>query len=1067
MVDSEWNTRLQNKKIELERRRIHLLKNQIILDQIHNPSSQDHLFIDIPILSNYNKSQKTGNKINIKPSLKVLYWILTFQLKKRLQRQEMAQLISQSGLFDADFYGEKNPELKKSQVEPLSHYLDIGSVEGRDPHPLFDTQYYLKQNPEVAASQINPLVHYILVGALNGKNPHPLFNTAYYIEKNLDVGESGMNPLVHYINHGAKEGRNPHPLFDTSYYVERYLNLISPTINPLVHYLQQGAKQRYNPNPLFDTSFYIQQNPKLLELETNPLIHYINIGAKQGLNPHPLFDTAFYLKQSQTDLVHHDPLAHFFEFGALEGRDPHPLFDTSYYVERYSQLIPQGMNPLVHYLQEGAKLGYNPNPLFDTSFYLEENATIFDLEINPLIHYINIGFRQGLNPHPLFDTAFYLKQLGSSLEPRINPLIHFLEIGACQGLDPHPLFDTSHYLEKNSDVRESGMNPLVHFVQFGAIEKREPFSISEMLPEMESQNWELKNFKDFSCPKSPNPDYQKWLQKNYPTPWELEQKSRLGNCLKYKPLISVIMPVYNPPENYLREAIESVLNQVYSNWELCIADDASTEPHVKLVLNEYLKQDSRIKVIFRENNGHISKASNSALELATGEFIALLDHDDVLTPHAFYELALLLNSHPEADMIYSDQDYMDDQGQLINPYFKPDWSPDAFLANMYTCHLGLYRHSIVKEIGGFRVGFEGSQDYDLVLRFTEKTERIFHLPDILYHWRTHAASTNINPQAKSYAFIAARKALAEALTRRKEPGAVFDIPNYPGCYTIRYQIKDPELVSIIITTKNLGERLDNCLTSIFQKTTYQNYEVILIDNGSTEPQALETIEHWKNRENFRLKYYGLELPFNSSKINNFAVDKSQGKYLLFLKNETKILTSDWLEKMIEQAQRPSIGAVGALLLYPDNTVQHAGVICGLFGRVGHSHKHYQYGASGYFGRLVYVHNYMAVTGACLMCRREVFEEVGGFEEKLAVSYNDIDLCLKLIDKGYRNLCLPHVVLYHYESKTRGYDSRDTEKFARLMCENMYISQKWQKYINYDPYYNPNLTSKKEDFSLNI
>lgn len=279
------------------------------------------------------------------------------------------------------------------------------------------------------------------------------------------------------------------------------------------------------------------------------------------------------------------------------------------------------------------------------------------------------------------------------------------------------------------------------------------------------------------------------------------KKAYLATCFNYQPLISIIMPVYNTPEKYLREAIQSVLNQVYSNWELCIADDASSQPHIKLVLEEYLKQDSRIKVVFRESNGHISNASNSALSIATGEFIALLDHDDILTPHALYEVASLLNSHPEADMIYSDEDFIDDDGQLSHPYFKPDWCPDTFLANMYICHLGVYRHSIVKEIGGFRVGFEGSQDYDLVLRFTEKTEQIFHIADILYHWRTHAASTNINPSAKSYAFVAARKALSEALIRRKEPGFVLDVPNYPGCYVIRYDIKEPDLVSIIIPTK--------------------------------------------------------------------------------------------------------------------------------------------------------------------------------------------------------------------------------------------------------------------------
>ncbi|WP_242041431.1 glycosyltransferase [Leptolyngbya sp. FACHB-261] len=525
------------------------------------------------------------------------------------------------------------------------------------------------------------------------------------------------------------------------------------------------------------------------------------------------------------------------------------------------------------------------------------------------------------------------------------------------------------------------------------------------------------------------------------------------------------MPVFNTPESFLKEAIESVLSQIYQHWELCIADDASTESHVGQILSEYSSKDSRIKVVFREENGHISLSSNSALEIATGEFVALLDHDDLLTPDALYEVAYLLNRHPDADMIYSDEDQINEREQLKSPFFKPDWCPDSFLSRMYTCHFSVYRKVLIEQIGGFREGYEGSQDYDLALRFTEQTKKIFHIPRILYHWRIHPNSTAYSLACKSYAVEAAIKALSDALDRRAEPGVVVPIPA-EGRYIIRYKIEKLDLVSIIIPTRNLGKTLDKCLTSIFEKTVYPNYEVLLIDNGSTEVETIGVIDKWKEKEPTRFKSQSLDIPFNYSKINNHAAKAASGRYLLFLNNDTEVLTSDWINALVEQAQRPSIGAVGALLLYPDNTVQHAGLVIGIGGLIDHGHKHYPAKHLGYFGQLQTINNYSAVTAACLMCRREVFEEVGGFEEELAVAFNDVDLCFKMVEKGYRNIYLPHVILYHYESKSRGYDTT-SEKHNRLVKEMEYLKSKWGKHLDYDPCYSPNLTKSRYDFSIDI
>ncbi|MEG4457143.1 tetratricopeptide repeat protein [Microcoleus sp. N9_A1] len=560
--------------------------------------------------------------------------------------------------------------------------------------------------------------------------------------------------------------------------------------------------------------------------------------------------------------------------------------------------------------------------------------------------------------------------------------------------------------------------------------------------------------------------YSKWRAKNCPREADLRKMAEMVEIFSYKPLISVVMPVFNTPEKFLREAIESVLNQIYPYWELCIADDASTETHVKQILSEYVAKDNRIKVFFRRENGHISHCSNSALELAGGEFVSLLDHDDTLAPDVLYEVALLLNRHPDADMIYSDEDKLNPNNQLIDPYFKPEWCPESFLSRMYTCHLGTYRRSLVNEIGGFRAGYEGSQDYDLVLRLTEKTDKIFHIPKILYHWRIHSNSVTGGGEAKPYAYEAAKKAIVEAISRKGEEAKVIDVPELLGHYMVRYKITEYKLVSIIIPTRDLGEILDNCLESIFTKSIYPNYEVIVIDNGSTEEKTAQLIAKWTAKESNRFRCYRLDIPFNFSRINNYAVKQARGDYLLFLNNDTEVIATDWIDGMVEQAQKPAIGAVGALLLYPDNTIQHAGIVMGLGGLAAHSHYCFPATTPGYLGQVKCMSNVSAVTGACLMCRREVFEAIGGFDEELVVAYNDVDLCLKMVATGYRNVYLPHVVLYHHESKSRGYEDTP-QKQDRLRREANVIKSRWQKFIDNDPCYSPNLTRERADYSIRL
>ncbi|WP_082097034.1 glycosyltransferase family 2 protein [Paenibacillus wulumuqiensis] len=540
-------------------------------------------------------------------------------------------------------------------------------------------------------------------------------------------------------------------------------------------------------------------------------------------------------------------------------------------------------------------------------------------------------------------------------------------------------------------------------------------------------------------------------------------KNRLDS-LSYRPLISIIVPVYNVDEIWLRKCIDSVIAQVYPNWELCIVDDCSSKDHIQHVLKEYAEKDERIKPIFREENGHISRASNSGIEASTGEFIALLDHDDELAENALLENVRLLNRSPKADVIYSDEDKISLEGERFSPFFKPDWSPDTLLSQMYTSHLTLYRKSLVEEVGGFRVGLEGSQDYDLMLRVSEKTDEIYHIPKILYHWRAIPESTASSNASKNYTQQSGLKAVQDALDRRGLDAWVESVEDAFNLYRVHYNTKPEPLISIIIPSKNMTETLSTCLTSIFGKTSYINYEVVIVDNGSTDLSTRKLYENWLLKEPQRFKVYDYDIPFNYSKLNNFGCSKAKGELFLFLNNDVEIVTADWLNEMAGQASRPEIGAVGANLLYPDQTIQHAGVVLSLGGVAGHSHKHYLATDPGYFRRLQMICNYSAVTAACLMIRRDVCEEIGGFNEDLQVAFNDIDFCLEVREKGYWNIWLPQVQLIHYESKSRGYEDTP-EKQKRFTGEVMYMKNKWPEQLREDPFYNPNLTKDREDYSL--
>lgn len=525
----------------------------------------------------------------------------------------------------------------------------------------------------------------------------------------------------------------------------------------------------------------------------------------------------------------------------------------------------------------------------------------------------------------------------------------------------------------------------------------------------------------------------------------------------YKPVISIIMPVYNVNDIWLRKAVESVRRQWYTRWELCVCNDASDDPRIKETLNYYHNLDQRIKVVHRQHNGGIVKASNDALKMASGAYATFLDNDDEMAEDALFEVVSALQE-TRYDLVYSDEDKIDGNGKRCEPFFKPDWSPDLLLSHNYICHLAVYRRKL---LDGLREGFEGSQDYDLLLRFTEKTNSIKHIPKILYHWRKIPGSAAAEVEAKPYAFESAKKALLQAAKRRGIKSSVED-GIWKGSYRVKREIDGNPLVSIIIPFRDRAEVLRKCVDSILEKSTWPNYEILLVDNASAESATKKYLDELSVRlTDGRIKKLEYNAPFNFSAINNFAAGKAGGEYLVLMNNDTEVISADWIEAMLEHAQRPETGAVGAKLLFPDNLVQHAGVLVGVGGIANSSFLKSGGFEHGYFGQADVIRNYSAVTGACMMVRKEVYFEAGGLNEKdLAVTFNDVDFCLRLREKGYLIVYTPYARLYHHESLSRGYDVN--------LEEVKFMQREHRSILNSgDPYYNPNLTRERFDFSLRV
>lgn len=554
-------------------------------------------------------------------------------------------------------------------------------------------------------------------------------------------------------------------------------------------------------------------------------------------------------------------------------------------------------------------------------------------------------------------------------------------------------------------------------------------------------------------------DYEEWYKNHKPTMEELQRQR--DTEFEYEPLISILVPVYNTPEEFLKQMIQSVRKQTYGNWELCIANANPTNETVAEILRISSTKDTRIKVKDVSENEGIAQNTNAALAVATGDYIGLLDHDDLLTPDALYEVVKAINENDRPQVLYSDEDKVTmDLSEHFQPHMKPDYNKDLLRSNNYITHFFVADRMLVEEVGGEDGEYNGAQDYDLILKCTERAKGIAHIPRILYHWRVHKASTADNPASKMYAFDAGKRAIEDHLKRCGEIGEVSHEKDL-GFYRVKYQVQGSPLISIIIPNKDQVESLDKCLKSI-EKSSYKNYEIIIVENNSTEDA---TFAYYKKIESDKIRIVYWSDEFNYSAINNFGVKHARGDYLLLLNNDVEVITTDWLEELTANCQRKDVGIVGARLYYPDDTIQHAGIVIGIGGVAGALFVGMPRMFTGYLHKAAIQQDLSAVTAACMMVKRSAYEELGGLEEELKVAFNDVDFCLRARDKGYLVVYDPNVELYHFESKSRGTED-SKEKVRRFQNEIEYMRSHWLELLKKgDPMYNPNLTLTKWDYSL--
>jgi glycosyltransferase involved in cell wall biosynthesis len=788
--------------------------------------------------------------------------------------------------------------------------------------------------------------------------------------------------------------------FDPGWYRLNYPDLRDNPIDPARHYLEHGAREGRNPHPLFDTAFYLKENPDVAESGMNPLVHYLTCGNSEGRKP----------------------------------RKTHPTSNSAPRMELNTSDNANGAGPKVALRADGRRSEAPDvnDSIFDHDWYLERNPDVKAEGFNPSLHFNQFGWKEMRDPNPFFDVAWYLENNPDVHSAQINPVKHYLMCGWKERRDPGPRFSVDHYLQKHDDIREAGIEPLGHYLKYGRSEGRL-----------------IRRSTRASYARCP--DLARWNVRR-----ENELSLAMDSLADRLPKVSVLMPVYETDRRWLIRAIESVRAQFYGNFELCISDDASKAPWIRAVLDMYAAIDSRIRVHYRSENGHISRNTNDAFALSTGDIIVLLDADDELSWDALAEIALAAANDLEADFIYSDCDKISHNGAHFDPHLKPDWSPELLLTYMYAGQCLAVRRSVWETLGGLRTGYEGSQDHDFALRATELARKIVHLPRILYHWRAHGNSTALGGAQKPYSIEAGQRAVQDALDRRgivaKARRPQFAAESGVSFFEINFQDQGPKVSIVIPTFKNIV-MLRRCVESL-KRTNYRNYEVVIVGDDSVrkemEPEvtALGQTVLWAPRGS---------TGFNFSRKMNWAVQRVSGDLVVLLNDDTEVVNPSWLSSMVGYSAIPGVGIVGALLRFPDGRVQHAGIISGMEGgRCGISFRLAQPSDRGYCSLVSAARNCAAVTAACMLVSRQLYQKLGGLDETtFAVAYNDPDFCYRAHDAGYRIVYTPQAELTHHEGASRGFVDNPDELAAYL---DRYRDRR-------DPYFNRNFARSDGNYRV--
>jgi SAM-dependent methyltransferase/GT2 family glycosyltransferase len=905
-------------------------------------------------------------------------------------RSDRASRPAPHPLFDTRYYVAANQDVARQAIEPLIHFVRFGEAEGRNPHPLFDAGFYLARHPDYETARLNPLTYYLNTGASLHVDPHPLFDTDFYLAQLPDPPTAGLAPLVHYLTCGAGERCSPHPLFD----VDRYLSALPEghsVEDPLLHYLAGDPDTQPDPHALFDSKYYLDCNHDVRATRENPLLHYVRDGGWEGRDPHPLFGSAWYLKRYPDVLAARiNPLAHWARFGANEGRDPHPLFDTSYYREHAGDL--DGLNPLIHYFRSGARAGTDPHPLFRTSYYSKRNPDVASAGVNPLAHFLWTGMTEKRDPHPAFSCSYYMEQCPDVEKSRMNPLIHYLECGAALRLNPEPRFDTNFYIETNPEVAAGNLNPLVHYITNGRANGRAPHPAFATA------------LQPVAIELSP-PDQRELIRQR-------RQAAQLVSC-GYQPLISVLLPVYDTPPRCLKLAIQSVVDQLYGNWELCIQDDGSQSEATRLALHECAKLDSRIRVAVSGMNEGISRATNRALEQARGEFVAFLDHDDELTPGALAEVVQELNRDPSLDVVYTDQEYIDEDGSFSGDFFKPRWSPYLFRGVMYVGHLLVTRRDLALSVGGCDPRFDFVQDFEFMLRLSESTEKIAHIPHVLYRWRRIPGSVASGSDEKPGIEALQAAAVNAHFARVGIAAEATSNPSLPHRLKIHSADRESWPPVTAVLTHADDRMLESARLALEDHSGYPDLRILV--------KPLD------------------ELLIKLGELDGFV---------LLIDAAVRPASPNWIQELMLYADRPDVAAVGALVLNADHVVESAGLIVDSSGRLHPAMAGFDSRSDGYAGSLACAREVSALPDHCLLISVQKLLRLGLRIEYLTGLYRVADLTVRASQAGLRNILNPRAVVRRRSDAVKPpFDSPEDRALFREMWRDAFSEG--------DPYHNPN------------